>query len=138
MLHVVSNCLPCVTKQCFTFSTIAVTIVKLVTRLIIVLQVHGRNPKVSLGKGTGCGKLTSFLYEYIHLPSSKIVNGFSGLEVLTAVVMKVTIFCDVAPCTPYMNDVSEERITSIFKVENEPSKTTSVPSYLIYTGFFLG
>jgi hypothetical protein len=39
--------------------------------------------------------------------------------------MKTAIFWDIAPCSPYMNDVSEERITSIFMVENQPSKKTA-------------
>jgi hypothetical protein len=51
-----------------------------------------------------------------------------GFEVLTATVTKIVIFWDIAPCKPYIwTDVSEERITSIFKVENQPSKKTAVP-----------
>jgi hypothetical protein len=33
--------------------------------------------------------------------SNKI--GDVGFEVLTAVVMNVAIFCDIAPCSPYVN-----------------------------------
>jgi hypothetical protein len=36
-----------------------------------------------------------------------------GFEVITAVVMKSSIFCDITPST----DVSEEYIASILKVE---------------------
>jgi hypothetical protein len=38
-----------------------------------------------------------------------------GFEVLTAVVMSVSIFWDIAPCSLYVTGVSEERITSIFR-----------------------
>jgi hypothetical protein len=45
-------------------------------------------------------------------------NTFVGLEVFTAVVMKSTIFWDITPCSPLsVNRVSEEHITSIFRVE---------------------
>jgi hypothetical protein len=41
-----------------------------------------------------------------------------GSEVLTAVVMKSTIFWDITPCSPLLStDVSEEHIASIFRAE---------------------
>jgi hypothetical protein len=40
-----------------------------------------------------------------------------GFEVLTAVVMKSSIFWDVMPCSPLKVNVSEEHIASIFVVE---------------------
>jgi hypothetical protein len=42
-----------------------------------------------------------------------------GLEVLAAVVMNAAIFWDTKPCSPMWTDVSEERVTSIFRVENQ-------------------
>jgi hypothetical protein len=36
--------------------------------------------------------------------------------------MNVAIFWDMAPCSPYVSDVSEERMTFIFMVEYQPSK----------------
>jgi hypothetical protein len=45
---------------------------------------------------------------------------FVAFQVLTEVVMNIAIFWDIAPCSPYMNRLSEERITSIFRVENQP------------------
>jgi hypothetical protein len=42
-------------------------------------------------------------------------SGYVGFEVLTAVVMKSTIFWGTALCSPFkMNDVSEEHIVPIF------------------------
>jgi hypothetical protein len=35
--------------------------------------------------------------------SEKYVACYERLEVLTAVVMKVAVFCDIAPCSPYVN-----------------------------------
>jgi hypothetical protein len=41
-----------------------------------------------------------------------------GFKVLTAVVMKTTIFWDISPCSPLKSTgVSEEHIASIFRVE---------------------
>jgi hypothetical protein len=41
-----------------------------------------------------------------------------GSEVLTAVVMKSTIFWDITPCSPLKaTDVSEEHVASIFGAE---------------------
>jgi hypothetical protein len=40
-------------------------------------------------------------------------------EVFTAVTMKKAVFWDVAPCRSGVNDVSEERIASIFRVEGK-------------------
>jgi hypothetical protein len=42
---------------------------------------------------------------------------FVGFEVLTAVVMMSTVFCDITSCSPISTDVSEEHIASIFRVE---------------------
>jgi hypothetical protein len=45
---------------------------------------------------------------------------YVAFEVLTAVVMKCTIVCDLTPCSPFKvnSDVSEEHIASIFRVVN--------------------
>jgi hypothetical protein len=40
-----------------------------------------------------------------------------GFEVLTAVVVKTTIFWDITPCSLLSTDVSEEHIASIFRVK---------------------
>jgi hypothetical protein len=41
-----------------------------------------------------------------------------GFEVITAVVMKCPIFWDITPCSPLkVTDVSEEHVSSIFKVK---------------------
>jgi hypothetical protein len=43
---------------------------------------------------------------------------YIGIEVLTPVVMKSTIFWDITPCSPVKaTDVSEEHIASICRVE---------------------
>jgi hypothetical protein len=50
-----------------------------------------------------------------------------GFEVLTEVVLKSIIFWDIMPCSPLrVNDVSEEHIASIFRVEKKPSDFTLV------------
>jgi hypothetical protein len=49
------------------------------------------------------------------LPASTLER--VGVEILTAVDMNVAIFWDIAPCSKW-TDVSEERVTSIFRVEN--------------------
>jgi hypothetical protein len=46
-----------------------------------------------------------------------IYKYYVGSEVLTAVVMKSTIFWDITLCSPLSTDVSEEYIASIFRVE---------------------
>jgi hypothetical protein len=49
--------------------------------------------------------------------SLNIYSVMKGFEVLTAVVMKSTIFSDVMPCSLLrVTDVSEEHIASIFRV----------------------
>jgi hypothetical protein len=51
------------------------------------------------------------------------VVGSVGFGALTAVVMHATILWDISSCSPYiLTDISEERITSIFRIENEPRK----------------
>jgi hypothetical protein len=51
------------------------------------------------------------------------LSQLEGFEVLTAVVMNVAIICDTYLCVVHMwTDVSEERITFIFRVENQPCK----------------
>jgi hypothetical protein len=40
-----------------------------------------------------------------------------GFEVFTAVTVKNAVFWDVAPCEYITTDVSEERVASIFRVE---------------------
>jgi hypothetical protein len=46
------------------------------------------------------------------------------------VFMNVAIIWDTVPCSPYVNDISEESITSIFLVE--------FPYHLLHAGFWLG
>jgi hypothetical protein len=42
-----------------------------------------------------------------------------GFEVLTAVVMRSSVFWDITPCSPLKaTDVSEEHVASIFRVED--------------------
>jgi hypothetical protein len=48
----------------------------------------------------------------------RVEYAFVGFEVLTAVVMKSTVFWNIMPYSPLnVNEVSEEHITSIFRVE---------------------
>jgi hypothetical protein len=44
--------------------------------------------------------------------------------------MNVATFWDVAQCSVYVTDVSDQRITSIFRVDNQPS-------HLLHIGFLL-
>jgi hypothetical protein len=46
---------------------------------------------------------------------------YVGFEVLTAVVMNVALFWDIAPCSPYVNR-RFGGIYHIYRVENHPSK----------------
>jgi hypothetical protein len=42
-----------------------------------------------------------------------------GFEVLTAVVMKSSIFWDITPCSPLnVKDVSGDNVASIFRAKN--------------------
>jgi hypothetical protein len=57
--------------------------------------------------------------------------------------LNVAIFWEIAPCGRYANDVSEELITYIFRVENQPSKkpASSLPHvflYILVKGTFYG
>jgi hypothetical protein len=45
-----------------------------------------------------------------------------GFEVLTAVIINIVIFWDIAPCNPYVIRRFGELITSIFRVENQLNK----------------
>jgi hypothetical protein len=48
-----------------------------------------------------------------------------GFEVLTAVVMKSSIFWDIMPRSPLkVNDASEEHVASIVKIEEEAKQET--------------
>jgi hypothetical protein len=58
-----------------------------------------------------------------------------GCEVLTAVVMKNTIFWDTMPCSTLSTDVSEEHIASIFRVEEQASK--ALPGTCLHADFLL-
>jgi deoxycytidylate deaminase len=53
------------------------------------------------------------------------VQYYLRFEVLTAVIMKKAIFWDVAPCRYCLTDVSEERIASIFWVEEKKRESSS-------------
>jgi hypothetical protein len=50
---------------------------------------------------------------------------YVGFEVFTAVTMKKAVFLDVAPCREWVKRVSEERISSIFRVEEKRRKSAS-------------
>jgi hypothetical protein len=41
--------------------------------------------------------------EFYQLPHGVITPHYVGYEVLTAVIMKIAIFCDIELCSPYMN-----------------------------------
>jgi hypothetical protein len=45
-----------------------------------------------------------------------------GFEIFTAVVMKIAIFWDTAPCSPYMNRRFGGTYHLIFRVKNQLSK----------------
>jgi hypothetical protein len=47
--------------------------------------------------------------DYVHRPDLQKRKHNVGTEVLTAVVMNVAIFWDIAPCSPYMNRCFGER-----------------------------
>jgi hypothetical protein len=52
----------------------------------------------------------------------ELLLDFVRFEVLTSVTMKNAVFWDVAPCRSCeMNDVSEERIAYILRVEKSAS-----------------
>jgi hypothetical protein len=59
-----------------------------------------------------------------------------GFEVLAAVVMKVVIFWDIAPCSPYVVWRFGGCIISILRVENYPIKkptfSMSIPAWLTW------
>jgi hypothetical protein len=46
-------------------------------------------------------------------------SSMNGFEALASVVMNVSIFWDIAPCSPYMNRRFGGCIISIFRVGNE-------------------
>jgi hypothetical protein len=51
----------------------------------------------------------------------------NGFEVLTAVIMKSPIFWDITPCMPLkVNRLSEEYVTSIFKIEGKAMPETNM------------
>jgi hypothetical protein len=67
--------------------------------------------------------LFAFIYSstfYLSLSlSSREAESYIGFEVLTAMIMKSTIFCDITLCNPLkVTDVSEEPTASIFRVED--------------------
>jgi hypothetical protein len=49
-----------------------------------------------------------------------------GFEVFMVVTMKNVVFWDVAPCGFILVDVSDNRITSIFRVTEIPRESKSV------------
>jgi hypothetical protein len=59
---------------------------------------------------------------YCQKRHTKSVLQLVAFEVLTAVDINVAVFYDIALCSPYVNDVSEERIASVFRAENQASK----------------
>jgi hypothetical protein len=61
---------------------------------------------------------------------------FVGFEVLTAVVMKISVSWDITPYSPVkLTDISEENIASIFRVEESAKQETIA---LLHAGLLLG
>jgi hypothetical protein len=70
------------------------------------------------------GKCTEFFF---HLINYKLIKKYEGFEVLTAVVMKSSIFWDITPYIPLKStDISEEHFVSILRIEEGSKKETSV------------
>jgi hypothetical protein len=63
--------------------------------------------------------------------------GFVEFKVYTAVVMKVAVFWDIVPCSPYMNHRFVGTYHPIFRVEIQPNKkpaycSSTLVSCLVY------
>jgi hypothetical protein len=68
-------------------------------------------------EGSGRG-LIEFLFRHSSGGTEDNHTGYVGFEVLTAVVMQITLFWDIMPCSPLkVTNVSEEHIASIFRIE---------------------
>jgi hypothetical protein len=62
-----------------------------------------------------------------HLSKDWTDSAYVGFEVLTAVIIKSTVFWDTTPCSPWKStDVSEKYIASIFRVEEYAKLEISV------------
>jgi hypothetical protein len=62
-----------------------------------------------------------------------------GFEVLTAVVMKSSIFWDITQCNPFkVNRSFRKNISPIFGVEEKANQETSVLATCFHVSFFLG
>jgi hypothetical protein len=62
------------------------------------------------------------IYEHGNEPSVTIKEsefiGVAGFDVLTAVIMKISIFWDITPCSPFKyTDISEENVACLFRAE---------------------
>jgi hypothetical protein len=82
-------------------------------------------PSPILGAGHRCSNESArtpqfdISIEMLQINYFKFENNFHyvGFEVLTPVVMKSSIFCDITLCSPLKSaDVSEERVASTFRV----------------------
>jgi hypothetical protein len=61
-----------------------------------------------------------------------------GFEVLTAVVMKSSVFWDITPCSPSKaNQCSEEHVASIFRVEEYVEQETGRACHLMSHWFLV-
>jgi hypothetical protein len=63
---------------------------------------------------------------------------YSGFEILTAVVMNVAMFCDIAPCCSYVN----RRFGGIYHLHLQGRKSTKketimVPSHTDFTALYI-
>jgi hypothetical protein len=69
----------------------------------------------------------------------QIVNRIIGFEVLTAVVMKSSIFCDITPCSPLKVNLRFWGISSLhIPGRKKKPPWNSSACYLLHTGYFLG
>jgi hypothetical protein len=86
-----------------------------------VVQLYPQAPGslfVSFSDSQGyCGGILTRLHMGLNTDISNYNFICVGFEVLTAVVMKSTIFWGIMLCSPLSADFSEEHITSIFRVE---------------------
>jgi hypothetical protein len=61
-----------------------------------------------------------------------------AFEIISAVDIKTSVFWDITPCCPVkVNDVSEEHVTFIFRVEEEAKEETSMKHSASYACFVL-
>jgi hypothetical protein len=74
-------------------------------------------------------------------PQLAAESSFVGFEVLTAVVMKSTIFWDITQCSPLKVNRFRRNMSRLSSgSKNKPSKisVSSAACYLLHAGFLLG